>query len=53
MNMTSEVVTIKVSKEAHKELKNLRHVFFVETYPEVVDRLLEAYYKEKNKQVSE
>jgi predicted CopG family antitoxin len=39
--MESGVVTIKVSKEAHKELKNLRHVFFVDTYPEVIDKLLE------------
>ena len=41
--MESSFVTIKVSKEAHEKLRNLRHVFFVDTYPEVVDRLLEEH----------
>ncbi|MGP6240066.1 hypothetical protein ACNF40_06610 [Cuniculiplasma sp. SKW4] len=43
--MESEVVTIKVSKNAHEELRRLRHVFFVDTYPEVVDRLIQEYVK--------
>ena len=41
--MESSFVTIKVSKEAHEKLRNLRHVFFMDTYPEVVNRLLEEH----------
>lgn len=41
--MELSYVTIKVSKEAHEELGKLRHVFFVDTYPEVVDKLLQEH----------
>ena len=41
--MESSFVTIKVSKEAHEKLRNFRLVFFMDTYPEVVNRLLEEH----------
>lgn len=41
--MEPSYVTVKVSKEAHEELRKLRHVFFVDTYPDVVDKLLQEY----------
>ncbi|MGP6220956.1 hypothetical protein [Caldiplasma sukawensis] len=50
--MENEVVTIKVSKNAHEELRRLRHVFFVETYPEVVDCLIEEYLKSHSVEAS-
>ncbi len=49
--METEVVTIKVSKNAHEELRRLRHVFFVETYPEVVDCLINEYEKSHPEEV--
>ena len=45
--MESSFVTIKVSKEAHEKLRNLRHVFFMDTYPEVVNRLLEEHHQKE------
>ncbi len=45
--MESDYVTIKVSKEAHEKLRNLRHTFFVDTYPEVVDKLIEEHLQKQ------
>ena len=51
MYMENQVVTIKVSKNAHEELRRLRHIFFVETYQEVVDCLIEEYQKSHTAEV--
>ena len=36
-------VTMKVTKEAHNELRNLKFEFKVDSYPEVIDILLEEH----------
>ena len=44
--METEFVTIKVSKKAHEELRNLKFELRVDSYPEVVDKLLEEHKQE-------
>ncbi len=41
--METEFVTVKVSKKAHEELRNLKFELRVDNYPEVVDRLIEEH----------
>jgi hypothetical protein len=45
--MESDYVTIKVSTKAHEKLRNLKHVFFVDTYPEAVDKLIEEHLQKQ------
>ncbi len=42
-----EYVTVKISKKAHSVLNKLRHELYLDTYPQVVDRLIEEHIKNK------
>ena len=41
--MTEQYLTIKVRKITHENLKNLRYELKVDTYPEVIDLLIEEH----------
>lgn len=45
MYNSSNFVTIKVSKKAHNVLNKLRHEMYLDTYPQVVEMLIEEHFQ--------
>ena len=45
MYSQNDYVTVKITKKAHETLRNLRHEFYVDTYPEVIDKLLDEHHR--------
>lgn len=43
MYNSKNYVTIKVSRKAHSVLNKLRHEMYLDTYPEVVDMLIDEH----------
>lgn len=43
MYNSDKYVTIKVSRKAHNELNRLRHEMYLDTYPQVVDMLIDEH----------
>ena len=49
---SNEYVTIKVSRKAHTALNRLRHEMYLDTYPQVVDMLINEHLSKEGKSLA-